>query len=111
MRIINYAKTNKVWSEYIRSGYSKDYLADHEGDIILHRAAKKAFDESGLKKIPTVRKLNEEFSKLLADKKEAYAEYNNAKAEMRELMIHKANVEYILGLDGGKDQVMGIHYE
>ena len=109
--IINYAKTNKVWAEYIRSGYSKNYLADHEGNIILHRTAKKAFDDSGLKKIPTVRKLNEEFSKLLADKKEAYAEYNKVKEESRELMIHKANVEYILGLDGQKDQVKGIHYE
>ncbi len=32
------------------AGYSKNFLAEHEADILLHKAAKKAFDELGLKK-------------------------------------------------------------
>ena len=48
----------------------------HEGDILIHKAAKKAFDAFGLKKLPTVRSLNEEFARLLAEKKAAYAEYH-----------------------------------
>ena len=36
------------------SGYSKKYLAEHEADILLHKAAKRAFDELGLKKLPTI---------------------------------------------------------
>ena len=75
------------------------YLADHEGDILLHKAAKKAFDAFGLKKLPTVRSLNEEFARLLAEKKAAYAEYHRAQEQMRELLIHKANAAYLLGLD------------
>ena len=67
--IINYAKTRDVYAGYRKAGYSKKYLAEHEGDILIHKAAKNAFDASGLKKLPTVRSLNEEFSKLLAEKR------------------------------------------
>ena len=98
-QIINYVKTRDVYAGYRKAGYSKKYLAEHESDIIIHKAAKKAFDELGLKKLPTVKSLNAEYAELLAQKKAAYAEYNTAKKEMRELLIHKANVEHILGLD------------
>ena len=98
-QIINYIKTRDVYAGYRKAGYSKKYLAEHESDIIIHKAAKKAFDELGLKKLPTVKSLNAEYAELLAQKKAAYAEYNAAKKEMRELLIHKANVERILGLD------------
>ena len=84
---------------YRKAGYSKKYLAEHEGDILIHKAAKKAFDAFGLKKLPTVRSLNEEFARLLAEKKTAYAEYHRAQEQMRELLIHKANASYLLGLD------------
>ena len=97
--IINYAKTREVYAGYRKAGYSKKYLAAHEDDIIIHKAAKKAFDEAGLKKLPTVKSLNAEYAELLAQKKAAYAEYAEAKKEMRELLVHKANVEYILGLE------------
>lgn len=84
---------------YRKAGYSKKYLAEHEGDILIHKAAKKAFDAFGLKKLPTVRSLNEEFARLLAEKKAAYAEYHRAQEQMRELLIHKANAAYLLGLN------------
>jgi hypothetical protein len=97
-QIINYAKTRDVYAGYRKAGYSKKYFAEHEDDIIIHKAAKKAFDEMNLKKLPTVKSLNAEYSELLTAKKSAYAEYTETKKEMRELLVHKANVEYILGL-------------
>ena len=109
--IINYVKTKEVWDGYRKSGYSKKYLAEHEGEIILHRASKKAFDDLGLKKLPTVKNLNSEFATLLAEKKAAYAEYHAAQNEMRELMIHKANVEYILGINEQPAQRKVYQYE
>lgn len=39
-----------------------------------------------MKKLPTVKELQTEYAKLLADKKEAYAEYRQARAAMRELL-------------------------
>ena len=73
------------------------YLADHGGDILLHKAAKKAFDELGVKKLPTVKSLQEEYAKLLAEKKAAYAECRRSRDEMRELLLHKQNVDRMLG--------------
>ena len=109
--IINYVKTKDTWDGYRKSGYSKKYLAEHEGEIILHRASKKAFDDLSLKKLPTVKSLNEEFAALLAEKKAAYAEYHNAQNEMRELMTHKANAAYILGIDEQSAQRKEYQYE
>ena len=73
------------------------YLADHESDILLHKAAKKAFDELGVKKLPSVKSLQEEYAKLLSEKKAAYAEYRCSRDEMRELLLHKQNVDRMLG--------------
>ena len=97
--IMNYSRTRSVYTGYRKAGYSKKYLAEHEGDILIHKAAKKAFDAFGLKKLPTVRSLNEEFARLLAEKKAAYAEYHRAQEQMRELLIHKANAACLLGPD------------
>ena len=102
--IINYSKTREVYTQYRKVGYSKKFLAEHEGDIILHKAAKKAFDELGLKKLPTVKTLQEEFNTLLTDKKAAYAEYRKAQDEMRELAVHKANAAYLLGIEEEKSK-------
>ena len=102
--IINYSKTREVYTQYRKEGYSKKFLAEHEGDIILHKAAKKAFDELGLKKLPTVKTLQEEFNTLLTDKKAAYAEYRKAQDEMRELAVHKANAAYLLGIEEEKSK-------
>ncbi len=102
--IINYSKTREVYTAYRKAGYSKKFLAEHEGDIILHKAAKKAFDELGLKKLPTVKSLNAEFNELLTKKKADYADYRKAQDDMRELQVHRANAEYMLGLSEQKEQ-------
>ena len=59
--------------------------------------SEKAFDELGMKKLPTVKSLQEEYAKLLAEKKAAYAEYRRSRDEMRELLLHKQNVDRMLG--------------
>lgn len=96
--IINYAKTREVYVGYRKAGYSKKYLAEHESDILLHKAAKTYFDESGIQKLPSVKTINEEYAELLAKKKAAYSEYRKARETMRELFVVKANVDRILGI-------------
>ena len=107
--IINYSKTRDVYTAYRKSGYSKKYLAEHESDIILHKAAKKAFDDLGLEKLPTVKGLQTEYAELLTQKKAAYAEYRTARDEMKELLIHKANVEQILGKEPENEKKKNEH--
>ena len=97
--IINYAKTREVYVGYRKAGYSKRYLAEHEPEILLHKAAKKYFDEVGIQKLPSVKSLNNEYSELIGKKKEAYADYRQTREEMRELLVIKANVDRILGIE------------
>lgn len=98
-RIIHYAKTRDVYTACRKAGYSKKFKAEHESDILLHQAAKKAFDGLGLKKLPTVKSLQAEYATLLAEKKSAYADYKKARDEMRELLTVRANVDRIMGYD------------
>ncbi len=98
-QIINYAKTRDTYVAYRKAGYSKKFLAEHESDILLHKAAKKSFDELGVKKLPTVKSLQTEYAALLAKKKAAYADYRKARDEMKELLTVKANVDHLLGTD------------
>ena len=98
-QIIAYMRTREVYDGYKKSGYSRAYYVDHESEILLHKAAKKAFDEWHLRKLPTVKSLNVEYTDLVKQKKALYAEYLAVRSEMRELLIHKSNVEKILGVD------------
>jgi len=96
-QIGNYGKTKDVYTAYRNAGYSKKYRAEHESEILIHQAAKKSFDDSGLKKIPSVKALKQEYATLLADKKKLYSEYHAAKKEMKDLLIAKSNVDRLLG--------------
>ena len=91
--IVNYAKTHPVYDAYRKAGYSKKFLDTHREEITLHKAAKAAFDETGLKKLPKVKALNAEYSDLLTQKKTAYPDYRKAREEMQELVKAQKNIE------------------
>ena len=96
--IINYAKTREVYVEYRKSGYSKKFFEVHREELALHKAAKEAFSQSGLDKLPTVKQLNQEFYEILRAKKEEYAEYRKLKDELREYQIARKNMEIVLDI-------------
>ena len=90
---MNYAKTREVYATYRKAGYSKAFLEAHREEIALHKAAKAAFDEAGLQKLPKVKELDAEFAELLTKKKAAYPDYRKARNEMQELVRAQKNVE------------------
>ena len=92
-QIVNYAKTRAVYVEYRKAGYSKAFLEAHREKITLHKAAKAAFDEAGLQKLPKVKELDAEFAELLTKKKAAYPDYRKVRNEMQELVRAQKNVE------------------
>ena len=91
--IINYSKTRDTYIAYRKSGYSKKFYEAHRDEITLHKAAKEAFSKIKDGKIPKVKELKEEYTKLLSEKKVAYSEYKKVKKEMRDYQIAKQNVE------------------
>ena len=102
--ILTYIKTRDVYAAYRKAGYSKKFYTEHESDILRHKAAKKAFDELGLQKLPTIKRLQDEYARLLEEKKKALPEYRKARDEMRELLTVKANVEKVLGFEKHKER-------
>lgn len=90
--IINYSKTRATYEEYRKAGYSKKFLESHREEITIHKAAKAAFDELGVKKLPRVKDLSIEYAEVLAAKKQTYAEYRLAKNDAQELLIAQQNI-------------------
>lgn len=99
-QIVNYAKTRAVYVDYRKAGYSRKFKEAHEAEILIHQAAKKYFDELGIKKLPSVKSLREEYAGLLSQKRATYAAYKHAREDMKELYNVKSNVEHLLEIDG-----------
>lgn len=100
--IFHYRRTRDAYIAYRQSGYSKQFYADNEAEILLHKAAKAAFDVLPNRKIPSLKELNAEFESVLTAKKKAYGEYQQARREMQDVLTAKANVDAILGIDRTK---------
>ena len=93
--IINYSKTKQIYVAYRESGYSKKFYEAHREEITLHKAAKDSF--SKIKgKIPTIKELNAEYSEVLGEKKKTYAEYRQARQEMKDYQTAKYNIDRFL---------------
>jgi len=94
--IIDYSKTRSVYEAYRKAGYSKKFFEEHRAEITIHQAAKKKFDALESKKIPRVKELSEEYDRVLAEKKAAYADYRNARSEMQKYSIVQKNAVMLL---------------
>ena len=65
----------------------------------LHEAAKRAFDAQGVRKLPTVKVLQAEYTDLLAKKKSAYEDYKRLRKENQELQAVKSNVDTLFRIE------------
>ncbi len=102
--IDNYSHTREVYAEYRKSGYSKKFFEEHREEIQLHKAAKDAFNQLEVKKLPTRKELSVEFNQLLAEKKQAYVEYRQVKKDMQEYQIAKRAMDIILNKDRQQEE-------
>lgn len=102
--IINYSKNRDIYTAYRKAGYSKEFYEEHTADLLLHKAAKAAFDELDTKKIPTVKTLQREYTELISEKRKVYAKYHSAKKEMKNILTAKANIDQLLGDDLSKKE-------
>ena len=102
-QIVAYAKTRKIFDEYKASRYSHKFFDAHADEIEQHRAAKRYFSEHYTGKLPKMKDLNAEFNKLAAEKRAVYAEYRAIRDEHRELLVHRHNVEMLMGEEKSSD--------
>ena len=95
-----YGKTREIYAQYRRLPPKKQeqFYAEHASAIISCEAAKRFFDGLGLKKLPSIQSLKQEYAALLAENKRLYPDQKKAKAEMMELLTARHNTSRILGL-------------
>lgn len=101
--IVNYARTRETYIAYRKAGYSRKFYEAHREELTLHRAAKEAFDQLEIKKIPKVKELNAEYAKVLESKKKTYAEYRKVRAEMQDYQIALKVAEACVGEEAEKE--------
>ena len=102
--ITNYSKTRNTYEAYRKAGYSRKFFEAHREEITLHKAAKQAFDELNVKRLPKIKDLSEEYSKILSGKKDAYAEYRKMKAEAQDLLTVERNIATLYDAEKREEQ-------
>ena len=66
--VLGYLRTRETYAAYKKSGYGRKFLVEHEQEILIHRAAKQAFDERKLTKLPIVQTLQTEYEALMTQR-------------------------------------------
>ena len=97
--VVDYAKTRPVFNGYKAAKYSKKYLAEHDAEIALYRAAQETFRRvlSGAK-LPKTDALKAEYQMLAAEKRAAYREYRAVRKDMQEVVTAKENIDHLFSL-------------
>jgi len=91
-----YGKSRDIYMEYKAKKFNQDFFEEHREPLTLHIAAKKHFDELGLKKIPSITSLKQEYAMLLAEKK-SLGNIKVAHDDMIAWRATKYNVDRFLG--------------
>ena len=97
--IFDYSKTRKIYLEYKRLPNAKktEFFELHRAEIELQEAARAAFDAlpEG-SKLPTVKELTEERSRLIKERQAEYVVYRKVRSERIEFIRAKQNADVIL---------------
>ena len=94
-----YSKTREIYAQYRKLTGRKQakFYEQHTSEIEGCQAAKRYFNSLGLKKLPSMQSLKQEYATLYAENRKRYPEYKQAREKMIELLTAKNNVERILG--------------
>ena len=94
-----YSKTREVYAQYRKLTGRKQtkFYEQHSREIEDCKEAKRHFDSLGLKKLPSMQSLKQEYAALKAKKGKLYSAYKQTRDEMIELRTAKNNVDRILG--------------
>ncbi len=95
-----YSKTREVYVQYRKLTGRKQakFYEQHTSEITSCQAAKRYFDSLGLKKLPSIQSLKQEYAALQAEGWKVSPDLREARAKMIELLTAKNNVERILGV-------------
>lgn len=97
--VLQYCKTKPLRQEWktLRSEKARTaFRAQHESDLLRMEAAKRYFDQQGLKKLPSYKTLQQEIEALVQEKNQLYRRYLPAREKFRELDTMRHNLRQLL---------------
>ncbi|WP_458255997.1 relaxase/mobilization nuclease domain-containing protein [Dysosmobacter welbionis] len=103
--ISTYKQLRPVALELRQAKNKAAFRQEHESQLILYEAAARALKEAGMKKLPNLYALKAEYKKLDAERERLSEQYNEVKKELKEYGIIKQNVDSILRVTPGKEQL------
>jgi len=96
-QIGHYGKTRAVYAAYKKSGLDRAFYDANVGDILLHKAAKKYFNEHNHKgKLPSINTLKAEWGELEKERRQLFPKYKSEKEKYMPLCTAKANADVML---------------
>ena len=103
--ISTYKQLRPVALELRQAKNKAAFRQEHESQLILYEAAARALKEAGMKKLPNLYALKAEYKKLDGERERLSEQYNEVKKELKEYGIIKQNVDSILRVTPGKEQL------
>lgn len=103
--ISTYKQLRPVALELRQAKNKAAFRQEHESQLILYEAAARALKEAGMKKLPNLYALKAEYKKLDGEREGLSEQYNEVKKELKECGIIKQNVDSILRVTPGKEQL------
>ena len=101
-----YLANKDVYRQYLNAKNKAAFREAHRAEIILYEAARKFLqEESGGKKLPTMKWLKEEKAGLIALKNQRYEEYSDIKARHRQIQAVNQNIHTALGISTNRGQL------
>lgn len=100
--IINYLNTKEIYTAYRKAGYSKKFYTKYETQILIHKSSKEAFNRLKTNKLPTIKSLKDEYTRIFISKKNDYTIYKSVKKDMQDILIAKENVSNLLDMKDKK---------
>ena len=104
-QMCTYKQHRPVALEDHRAKDKAAFRREHESQLILYEAAARALKEAGMKKRPNLYALKAEYKKLDGERERLSEQYNEVKKELKEYGIIKQNVDSILRVTPGKEQI------
>ena len=94
--IITYSKTSDVYTAYRKSGYDKQFLAEHEKEIQGRKDAKAVFEKVPGGMIAKLADLHKEYGELIESNRLDFQQYVQLRKERKDYLIARKNLELLL---------------
>ncbi|MFR0844739.1 MAG: relaxase/mobilization nuclease domain-containing protein [Oscillospiraceae bacterium] len=91
-----YRKCRSTYDCYKRFGDKEKFLRGHESEIILFEAAARELKRLGAVPLPSVDRVQTELAELTARKNTLYADYSEAKRQIREYETIRQNLDILV---------------